>query len=483
VTRWTIGTRLTVWYLALMVPATLALAGGSWLLMRHSLRLAADRHLQTRVASAHRLIRGMEHELSVEEIRDEFHEYSELTLGDGLIEVRETAGPMLCQPPIAGWTAMRAAVELPPIDAAPVLADRMLDGSPVRVVASVTRLGARTYAVVAAWPMGPTDDALRRFAGVLAVLAPAILVVAGVGGWWISRRALAPVDHLTREVQALTVRSLDRRLEVPAAHDEVQRLALTFNDMLARLEAGVSDMARFTSDAAHELRTPVTLVRTTADVALARERSAAEYRHALGDVQALAEQMSDLVGALLMLARADAGVEPHEASTIDVRALAAGVVRAASRAADARGVALRLIGPEEAVTAMGDPASLRRLLMILVDNAVTYTPGGPAAIVSVAVEPTGDALIIEVTDTGPGIPPPERSRVFDRFYRGQDARQVFADGAGLGRSIAQAIVARRGGTIEIRSGDDGRGCRVHVTLPAEKAFTTRDMKITKIQSG
>jgi heavy metal sensor kinase len=478
-TRWTIGTRLTVWYLAVMVPATLALAGGSWLLMRHSLRLAADRHLQTRVASAHRLIRGMEHELSLDEIRDEFHEYAELTLGDGLIEVSDVAGPMFCQPPIAGWAPMRAAVALPAVDGAPVLTDQTLDGEPVRVVASVARLGARTYAVVAAWPMGPADDALRRFGGVLAVLAPAVLVVAGLGGWAISRRALAPVDDLTREVQALSLRSLDRRLDVPAAHDEVQRLALTFNDLLARLEAGVSDMARFTADAAHELRTPVTLVRTTADVALARERPASQYREALGEVQALAEHMSHLVGDLLVLARADAGVEPHEASTIDLRALAADVVRAVSPAAEARGVALRLIDSSGLVTTTGDQASLRRLLMILVDNAIKYTPGGAAAAVSIALERTGDELTLDVTDTGPGIAPAERARVFDRFYRGQEARQAFADGAGLGLSIAQAIVARHGGTIEIGAGDAGRGCRVRVTLPVDKAFTTKIGEGTK----
>src|SRR6185295_18169024 len=100
---WTIRARLTVWYLAVLVPATLLLAAGSWLLMRHSLREAADTHLRTRIESAHRLIRGMEHELSIEEIRDEFHEYSELTLGDGLIEVSDGSGTLMCQPPMAGW--------------------------------------------------------------------------------------------------------------------------------------------------------------------------------------------------------------------------------------------------------------------------------------------------------------------------------------------------------------------------------------------
>src|SRR5262245_15808485 len=323
---WPMRARLTFWYLAVPVPATAVVVVGSWLLMRHSLADAADTHLRTRIESAHRLIRGMEKELSIDEIRDEFHEYSELTLGDGLIEVSDGTGTLLCQPPMAGWATVRAGLTIPALNEQPTLANAVLDGRPVRVIASNDQVGPRSYVVVAALPMGPANDALRRFGWILGALAPAVLLIAGLGGSWISRRALAPVDRLTRDVQALTLRNLDRRLDVPPADDEIRRLATTFNDMLARLEAGVADMARFTADAAHELRTPVALVRTTADVTLSRERTEAEYRQAMSDVLKLSEQMSSLVGDLLVLARADAGVEPRATAKVDLADLAREVV-------------------------------------------------------------------------------------------------------------------------------------------------------------
>jgi signal transduction histidine kinase len=301
-----------------------------------------------------------------------------------------------------------------------------------------------------------------------------VLIVAGLGGYWISRRALAPVDQLTRDVQALTLRSLDRRLAVPAADDEVRRLAATFNDMLARLEAGVADMARFTAEAAHELRTPVTLVRTTADVALSRERPAAEYRQALADVLAHAEQMSGLVGDLLVLARADAGVEPRETTTVDLGGVATAAARSVDAAVVRRGLKIAVHVADPPVLVTGDEASLGRLVLILLDNAIKYTTPGGVVRLEVGRAPSGDArgtAVIDVIDSGPGIEPAERLRVFDRFYRGAAARQRVADGTGLGLSIAQAIVTRHGGTIEIGTGPEGGGCKVRVILPGHAVRT------------
>jgi signal transduction histidine kinase len=359
-------------------------------------------------------------------------------------------------------------VHVPPLDLAPRMTDGFLDGHPVRVIASANHIGARNYVVVAALPMGPANDALRRFGWILGALVPGVLGVAGLGGAWISRRALAPVDRLTRDVQALTVRSLDRRLDVPAADDEIRRLATTFNDMLGRLEAGVADMARFTADAAHELRTPVTLVRTTADVTLSRDRTDTEYRQAMTEVQKLSEQMSTLVGDLLVLARADAGVEPDAKASVDLASVAQDAVTAAAPTARLALLSINL-DATPGVTTIGNASSLRRLLIILIDNAIRYTPGGGAVQVRVAREHLanpGVRSVIEVMDTGLGIDPADRSRVFDRFYRGANAREKVADGAGLGLSIAQTIVRRHDGTISVDAGPDGRGCCVRVELPA-----------------
>ena len=180
--RWTIRKRLTVWYLAVLVPAMLLLAGGSWWLMRRSLLDAADSHLRARIEGAERLIRGMQHELSIIEIRDEFREFAELTMGDGPIEVTDGNGLVLCQPPMGGWAAVRAAVIVPPPEGSPATSDATLDGRPVRVVAASTRVDARTYRVVAASPMGRRLTPFGESVGFLGAFAPGVLLIAGLGG-------------------------------------------------------------------------------------------------------------------------------------------------------------------------------------------------------------------------------------------------------------------------------------------------------------
>ncbi len=314
--------------------------------------------------------------------------------------------------------------------------------------------------------MGPAYAAWRRFGWVLALLLPAIGLAAAAGGYWISGRALAPVDRITRAVQAISLRSLDRRLEVPRPEDEIRRLAVTFNEMLTRLQSSVADVVRFTAEASHELRTPVSLLRTTAEVTLSHPRSADEYREALAQIVAQTERMSALVADLLALARADAGVELREMIAVDLRGVAEAAVRDMIAAAEARGLHLDL-DLAAPVEVLGAPESLYRLIVIILDNAIKYTPRG--GVVRVRVQPQLDVQhralgMIDVTDTGSGIDPLERPYIFNRFYRGATARTQ-ADGSGLGLSLAQTIAERHGGTITVEPGPAERGCRVQVRLP------------------
>ncbi len=323
-------------------------------------------------------------------------------------------------------------------------------------------------------PTRAARDALRRFAWILAAFVPLLLMGAGWGGSWIAARALAPVDRMTRAVQETTLRSLDRRLDVPVADDELRRLAVTFNEMLGRMQAGVADLTRLTAEASHELRTPVSLVRTSVDIALAQPRTADEYREALRDILGHAEQMSALVNDLLTLARADAGVETGDAAPVDLSGLARDVGHQFQRAAAVRAVSCDVVG-DAAVVVLGDEASLRRLITILMDNAVKYTSahGRVTLAVSRALDKTGAQAVIDVTDTGIGVDPADRSRVFDRFYRGTQARQMAADGSGLGLPIARAIVERARGTIVMDAAPGGRGCRVTVRLPVDRRLEER----------
>jgi signal transduction histidine kinase len=293
-----------------------------------------------------------------------------------------------------------------------------------------------------------------------------VMLLAAAGGWWISGRALAPVDRMTRAVQAISRRNLDQRLDVPGADDEVRRLAVTFNDMLIRLHTSVADMVRFTAEAAHELRTPVSLVRTTAEVSLAKDRPAPAYREALADVLDQAERMSILVNDLLTLARADAGVEAEEMRPVDLRVIAE-LAAHEIRAAAARRCLAFETDLSDAVEVRGNRESLRRLMLILLDNAIKYTPPGGSVRLRVSSEQSPRAEhasgIIDVIDTGHGIDLAEGPHIFERFYRGATARQQ-TDGSGLGLSIARAIVERHRGSIAVNPGGDGRGCHVVVRL-------------------
>ncbi len=465
-----IRARLTAWYVGVLTIAIVTLASASVWLSTQSVIRAADIGLRARVEGVRDFLDNPHTRLSIEDLRDEFSEYAELTRGEALLEVVNGSGVVLCRPAIPGWIEMadRNAQFASSGDVRP--ADRLLGRLPFRVASAHLSSHGQIYRVTVAAPMGPAYEALDRFHRLLFVLLPGVIVLAGVGGYWISRRALAPVDQVTRAVQAITVQNLDQRLELPPADDELRRLASTFNHVLARLESAVADIVRFTADASHELRTPVSLIRTTAELALRHERAPEDYRTALAEVGSHTRHMSELVDDLLVLARTDAGIEPRETSPLDLREVATEACRDVAEVASRRSVTVGVDVPADRICVDGDAVSLRRLLLILLDNAVKYSiPGGEVRL-RLDVTRTGQdgmSAVVEIVDEGIGLDASETTRVFERFYRGTRARQHAPDGTGLGLAIAQTIVNRCHGSIELTSsnGNGRRGCHVRVTLP------------------
>ncbi len=464
-----IRARLTAGYLGVLALATLTLAAGAWWLFSASVVRAADEALAARIDGTRHFIEAIQRELPTEELHDEFREFADLTGGDALLEVLDETGRVLCRPAITGWAEMT-----PPLSTATALqvVARTVGHQPYRALATDVEVGGHRYRITAALPMGTEYAALSRFGWLLAGLVPTVMALAGLGGFWLSGRALSPVDRMTRDARLISLRHLDRRVDVPPADDELRRLAVTFNDMLTRLQRAFDDMVRFTADASHELRTPVSLARTTAELALGRPRTADEYRDALTVVLAQTERMTTLVGDLLVLARADAGVEEPDSSLVDLRPTIEDAIRDVSVLARQQRLDLQRDRPDTPVLIRGSRESLRRLAVILIDNAIKYTPCGGAIRIRLAIDAetpaAGLAVLLEVINSGPGIPADERHRVFDRFYRGAHARQLAPDGSGLGLSIAQTIVERHSGTIDITDGPNGRGCLVRVRLPASE---------------
>jgi signal transduction histidine kinase len=287
---------------------------------------------------------------------------------------------------------------------------------------------------------------------------PVLLVVVALTNWFAVGRALAPVEAIRREVDAISAAQLHRRVPQPKTDDEIGRLAATMNRMLARLESARNSQRRFVSDASHELRAPITTIRQHAEVALAHpDRVTA---HELADV-VLAEQqrMQRLVEDLLLLARADERV-PLSRAPVDLDDLAFEEGRrlrsTTSVAVDTSGVGAAQI--------QGDADALRRVLRNLGENAARHASNR----VAISLETRGSDVVLTVDDDGPGIPESERDRVLQRFVRLDEARSRDDGGSGLGLSIVDEVVRAHGGAIAITQSPLG-GARVQVTLPVQAA--------------
>ncbi len=292
-----------------------------------------------------------------------------------------------------------------------------------------------------------TDRAVNLLALLLALTVPVFVICASVGGYWLSRRALVPVDNITERARVIGVSNLSERLAVPPTNDELQRLTETWNRMLDRIEATVSRISRFTADASHELRTPVAIIRFSAENALRRMRSEAEYRAALQRIQRESENMTRLIEDLLFLARADAQEPLSRHAPVELKALLQGACLDLSPIAAQKRIALTQKLPDSPVTVLGDFSALRRMLLILLDNAIKYTPEGGR--VSACLEQAGAHAVLRVEDTGIGIPEEAKARLFQRFFRVDPSRNKESGGYGLGLAIAHAIAQQHHASIEV----------------------------------
>jgi heavy metal sensor kinase len=283
-------------------------------------------------------------------------------------------------------------------------------------------------------------------------------VLASFGGWWLASRALSPIDRITRTASDIGAHDLSRRLGLDLPDDEVGQLARTFDAMIARLDAAFDRQRRFTADASHELRTPLTAVRGQIDVALERPRDAAEYQRVLRAVNAQVDRMTRLVAGLLMLARTEAGALPVQRDHVRVRELVESVALQVRPLADAKGLAVQ-VEPATEVTLVADEDLLLQLLLNLADNAVRYTHAGS---ITLGWQLRDGTVELSVSDTGPGIPPEHRERIFERFHRVEADRSEA--GSGLGLAICKWIAEAHGGTIRVEEGA-GSGSRFVVALP------------------
>jgi signal transduction histidine kinase len=327
------------------------------------------------------------------------------------------------------------------------------------VYAAAARAGNDAYRILVGRTLEPVAEATRLVAGLLTIGLPLVLAFVALTTWVVVGRALAPVDRMRAQVDAIGVRELDRRVETPPADDEIARLARTLNRMLARLEASHARQRQFVADTSHELRSPIASIREQAEVALAHP-GRVEIESLAASVHADALRLQALVDDLLLLARADEQTLELRSRPVDlddaVFAEARSMRRASGPAIDVSAVS--------AARVMGDEASLRRVVRNLLENATRSAERD----VVVSLSDLDGFARLRIDDDGPGIPAAERDRVFERFVRLDEARARGSGGVGLGLAIVAELVRQHGGSVVVLEAPIG-GARLEVNLPLAPA--------------
>jgi heavy metal sensor kinase len=412
----TIRARLTAWY-ALALAAGLSLFGAAiWLSMRSSLSASLDATLADHGRS---LAQFIQHELESPyppHLATELREFSQ-GLPQGIsIELRDGKDSLLF-----------ASVRQPFRHQHAHLERVFIHGKP--------------YQITVAGSLEPIDETLEQLRNLLFACTPIVILIAAAGGYWLSRRALKPVTSIIDAAQTISIDNLSRRLAVPQTGDELQRLSETWNAVLARLESAVNRLSQFTADASHELRTPLAVIRATAELAARKFRTPEAYRAALNEVVTEADRMAQLVDDLLFLARCDAGARDMPQSDLDLAEVIGEACASLSPLASSKEIHMATQLQPAPVT--GNAAALRRLALVLLDNAIKYTPSGGHVTVTL------EANRLRVADTGIGIQPEALPHIFERFYQADPARSH--SGYGLGLAQAQSIAASHGARILVSS--------------------------------
>ncbi|TCK75896.1 sensor histidine kinase [Acidipila rosea] len=461
----TLRVRLTLLYGVLLAVGLAFYAAGTSVYLLHNLRKQQDASLGREIETVEGLITvSPDGEV---ELRSEEGEAREGGSEQGyLLEIWTAGGkPMY----------LSDALEGSPLGPAPDAAQKPFDRSPrtyrlrngtrVRVESRTHQIEGQSILLRLGVSEEPLWDEFWDMVSVLAIGLPVTVLLIGLAGYAVAGQALQPVEEMAQRARKISAESLNERLTVQDPEDELGRLGLAFNETLARLEKSFEQLRRFTADASHELRTPLTAIRSVGEVALQNTGDAAYYRDIIGSMLEEVSRLTRLVESLLTMSRADAGQIQLQRTSIKVLDLAKESAALLEVLAEEKRQTVAVEG-DPSLTVRGDRLILRQALINLIDNAVKYSPSGGT--IAVRVRANGKDVLIEVRDSGPGIPEEHAGKIFQRFYRIDKARTRAEGGAGLGLSIAEWAVSANGGRIELHS-EAGRGCTFILRLPLNTA--------------
>ena len=467
--------RLTLWYTLVLGAPLVAFAGASFLILDRALLHRADAFInetlgafttelaseQQEEATASRAIQSSLDDVQFREVR---------------LAVFDTSGTLVAASavdPAAGYPVDH------PVDLSAVGAELRTRGADrhaftvgagaraYRIATEPATIFGTRYVVASAYPLHGNRETMEAVGATYAIVIPLLLLIAALGGYFLASRSLHPVAAMSARAAEISSTNLNERLPLGSRRDELSALAAVVNGLLERLEQAFAGQRRFMADASHELRTPVAVLRTEADVALSRpHRTEAEYRESIGVMRDSARRLARIVDDLFLLARADAGHVPLRRGPLYLEEVVDEAARAVRALAQERGVRID-VTPLDDSPCSGDGDLLGRLMLNLLDNAIKHSP--PGGTVTLSLVRGARDYRISVADQGPGIPPDAQAQIFDRFFRVDKTRSrtgaTDTSGAGLGLAIARWIAEAHGGSLDL-AGSTSAGTEFRVTLPA-----------------
>jgi heavy metal sensor kinase len=459
-----IRTRLTLWYVSLLVALLLLYGIGTSLLLLRNLHKELATHTVEDLETLEGLLFfGSDGQLG---LREDYHNHAESKhVQERLLEVRSPQGDVLYRNERLGSRSLGGAPF--PGEGEGTYSQRsarLADGTRVELASRHHVIDGKPVLIRLAYSEDLVWQAFEELLMAQAVGLFLALALAGLGGYALARRALAPLDEMARQAERINSERLHERLPAESVDDELGHLARVFNRTLARLEQSFEQLRRFTSDASHELRTPLTLIRSVGEVGLQQDGTIEEYREIIGSMLEEGTRLTRLLDSLLTISRADAGQIPIQPTTFRVLDLVRETTSLFEVLTEEKLLQLVLEGNSQ-TSVEADRVLLRQALVNILHNAIKYSPRG--GVISIRVVDMGWDCVIEVSDDGPGIPPEHHSKVFDRFYRVDEGRSRESGGAGLGLAIAKWTIDAHGGDLSLRTAENG-GCTFRILLHSRR---------------
>jgi two-component system heavy metal sensor histidine kinase CusS len=441
-----IRAKLTLWYLLVTFAGALLFGITSYGALEYALLQEKKTHLLGREQRLLLLLEDNRAQHVSASLDEQLRNYALVTHEGNLFEIRRQDGSLLFpdNPREAAWVPAKAM-------GCPQRAFHlvMLEDQSALVMCHVIQLDDMTASLYVGGLLDEEFDILRIYRNALLLLMPGILILSSLSGYFLSRRAMEPVDRMTKAAVNIGIGNLSARLPVPAARDEVQQLAEAWNQLLGRLEDAVSRLSQFSADVSHDLRTSITVMLATAQLSLHRHRTEQEYRDDLDRIVTECRTASTLLDALLSLARSDNFMQEVSFQRIDLCDLVVSGCRRVEDLAESSGILLDWNLPGESVYIEGDKLLMQRLLGILLDNAIKYTPEHGEIHAEVLI--AGHDAVVVVRDTGIGMSRDVREQIFDRFYQADLRERKSQAGCGLGLSIARWIADAHRAELTVES--------------------------------